>query len=586
MKNITTHSNTEKLSMQKPLKQLCIIAYLLFYSCVFTTQVVAQKFEWAKAIDKSSGYTSNRGFSIDSKTNSYTIGDFSGTIDFKSSNGDSLTAIGTYDVFITKIDAWGNFVWAQSIGGVGADLFGSDIESDALGNTYSVGFFTGTVDFDPGAGVFNLSSQGGTDIFVLKLDSKGSFVWAKRIGSAGGNADAAAVSLDTYGNIYFTGDFKKTVDFEPGTGNYVLNSSGVNFNSYVCKIDTAGKFLWAKAFVGNYTMSHGRSVTAAANGGVCVSGSFQGVMDFDPGLGVFEITQKGDEDIYFVRLDASGNFVWAKNIGGSLFTYCYSIAFDNTGNLYSTGGFDIPINFNPDTATQFSLTPKGTRDIFILKLDTAGNFVWVKNIGGGGVSVGVPRIVCAENEIYIAGSFSGTVNFNLNGGSNNVTSVGGSNTFILRANDTGTLIWVKAFKGKSNGVNSIALDQALNVFAMGSFVDTMYFDTNNGVYELTNNGDGIFIFKLSSTPIGINEIQNNIDVALYPNPSSNKVNISFNETVDYVELTLTDMLGKVVSKKTHKSLSSTEITLGHAVGVYFLTVKTDKGQKTVKLLKE
>ena len=135
--------------------------------------------------------------------------------------------------------------WAKSMGGADRD-YGSSIALDGSGNVYTTGFFEGTSDFDPGAGVFNLTSAGSVDIFVSKLDASGNFVWAKAMGGA--NLDVGySIALDGSGNVYTTGYFFGTSDFDPGAGvanltsagiydifvaKYFQNSTGINNNEY------------------------------------------------------------------------------------------------------------------------------------------------------------------------------------------------------------------------------------------------------------------------------------------------------------------------------------------------------------------
>src|SRR5690606_26678071 len=105
-----------------------------------------------------------------------------------------------------------------------------------------------TVDFDPGNGVFNLTSADFEDIFISKLDANGNFVWAKRIGGTGSDF-GYAISIDNNGNIYTTGAFMGTADFDPGTGSYTMSSSGF-FDAFILKLDANGNFVWAKQFSG------------------------------------------------------------------------------------------------------------------------------------------------------------------------------------------------------------------------------------------------------------------------------------------------------------------------------------------------
>src|SRR5690348_8520371 len=133
--------------------------------------------------------------------------------------------------------AW---TWAKGIGGTGND-YGTSITSDIYGNTYTTGIFEGTADFDPGPGVYSLTSVGLQDIFICKTDAMGNFVWAKAIG--GVNNDVGySISLDHFGNLYTTGYFSGTVDFNPNSGTFNLTAVG-NKDCFICKLDTSGNFI-------------------------------------------------------------------------------------------------------------------------------------------------------------------------------------------------------------------------------------------------------------------------------------------------------------------------------------------------------
>lgn len=135
----------------------------------------------------------------------------------------------------------GYFARAKSIGG-GGDDSSKGISVDDSGNIYTIGNFYGTVDFDPGSGSFYLTSHGGSDIFISKLDSNGNFVWAKSMGGVS-NDSGLGISIDNSGNIYTIGSFTGTVDFDPDLGGFNLTGGGVFFG----KLDSYGNFLWAKA---------------------------------------------------------------------------------------------------------------------------------------------------------------------------------------------------------------------------------------------------------------------------------------------------------------------------------------------------
>ena len=128
----------------------------------------------------------------------------------------NLTSEGNRDVFVQKLNTSGNFLWAKAFGGISGDG-GNTIAVDASGNVYTVRYFAETVDFDPGLGIFNLTSVGEEDCFIQKLDASGIFLWAKAFG--GDDTEKIfSITLDASGNVYTTGHFQGTVDFDPGPG--------------------------------------------------------------------------------------------------------------------------------------------------------------------------------------------------------------------------------------------------------------------------------------------------------------------------------------------------------------------------------
>jgi hypothetical protein len=200
---------------------------LILTTCLLQTLFIkAQQptFQWAKRTGNS-GFDYGSSIAVDPSGNVYTTGQFQGFVDFNPDTGVFLlTSAGAEDIFVRKLDASGNLIWAGRMGGTGSDIANS-IKVDNSGNVYTTGSFDGTADFDPGAGVFNLTSTGGTkDIFVCKLDASGNFVWAKQMGGLGGYNVGNSIALDASGNVLTTGRFDGTGDFDPGIGTYNLSS--------------------------------------------------------------------------------------------------------------------------------------------------------------------------------------------------------------------------------------------------------------------------------------------------------------------------------------------------------------------------
>ncbi|MBI2968117.1 MAG: SBBP repeat-containing protein [Bacteroidetes bacterium] len=178
---------------------------------------------WAKKIgsDNSFGY----GITNDGDGNSYVTGYFSGTGDFDPGPGTAnLMSLGNEDIFFAKYDVNGNYLWANSIGSTSYD-YGYCIDVDTTGNVYLTGYFSGTADFDPGAGAALLTPVGNNDIYFAKYDVNGNYIWANKIGSA--NYDYGySIAVDDGMNVFITGFFWGTADFDPGSATANLTNVG------------------------------------------------------------------------------------------------------------------------------------------------------------------------------------------------------------------------------------------------------------------------------------------------------------------------------------------------------------------------
>ena len=287
--------------------------------CNFTMFNAQPTFQWAKQMGGNATSYSDYGKAVttDAFGNVYTTGIFAGVCDFD-------PGVGTYtmvnagvssnpNAYISKLDASGNFVWAKQITS-NAPCFGRAITIDASGNILITGSFQLTADFDPSTGIFNLNSLGNNDIFVLKLDPSGNFLWAEGMGGVGDD-NGYSIASDASGNVFSTGYYSGTADFDPGAATYTLGTFGSNNSTYISKLNSSGNFVWAKnfgGFVGNPSIT-GFGIKLDGLGNIYTAGVFAGQIDFDPGPGPFTITAI-NADTFIAKLDASGNFLWAKSV--------------------------------------------------------------------------------------------------------------------------------------------------------------------------------------------------------------------------------------------------------------------------------
>jgi len=188
-------------------------------------------FLWADTIGYYYDFASS--IAVDGSGNCYITGEFYSTADFDPGPGTAnLTSFGPYaNIFIAKYDANGNYLWAKTMGSTTNGERGNSIALDGAGNCYITGYFYGTTDFDPGPGIANITSIGQTDIFIAKYDANGNYLWAKGIGSNDYD-EGYCIAVDSAGNCFITGYCKDTVDFDPSSGMAIDSSGGIFFAKY------------------------------------------------------------------------------------------------------------------------------------------------------------------------------------------------------------------------------------------------------------------------------------------------------------------------------------------------------------------
>lgn len=469
----------------------------------------AQDFQFAKSLGATTGNDYGKSIALDASGNTYTIGYFSGTLDFDGGTGTTeLTSAGLSDIFILKLNASGDFVWAKNIGGSGEDQ-GLSVTLDASGTLYATGSFSSTVDFNPGVGTNNLISTGSTDIFILKLDATGNFIWAKKIG--GPTADVGySITVDAFGNVYSTGSYSGTsapvgtlgpVDFDPGPGTFELVSTKGTPDIFTLKLDASGNFVWAKGF-GNLGSDYGVSIKIDVTGNVYTTGSFSGPLGFQTSAAPwnFTLNSSGGSDVFVIKFNASGVFTWAKNLGGTGADIGTSMALDVAGNVYTTGYFSGTTDFDPGTATNNLISAGGT-DLFISKLDADGNFVSAKRIGGAGNDQGNAITLDVSGNIYTTGYFNATIDFDPGAATNDLTSAGSGDIFILKLDAAGNFATAKSMGGAGDDIGySLAVGNSGNLFSVGAYNGTADFDPGAAVFNLTSTGGSdLFISKLGFT---------------------------------------------------------------------------------------
>lgn len=328
--------------------------------------------------------------------------------------------------------------------------------------------------------------------------------WAGQFGGFlpdGGNV----VTADAAGNVWIAGFFEGTADFDPGPAVYNLTAQAAR-DAFIVKLSPAGTFLWALQIKGS-GFDAINDLTLDPSGNLYVTGAFQGVADFDPGVNTYNLTSQGAIDIFVFKLDPSGGFLWAFGIGSNSLDMSNAIALGTGGDLILAGHFAGPLDFDPGPGVA-GLVPTGSSDLFIANFSSSGAFNWVRQIGGPSSETAADLVTDLSGNILVTGSFTGTVDFDPGPGVFNLSSglAGSSDIFITKFDGAGNFLWASSFStvsgSNSNAVNSIAVDVSGNIFTTGLLFGPTDFDPGPGTAALnpvSPSAADIFVSKLSST---------------------------------------------------------------------------------------
>lgn len=447
---------------------------------------------------------------------------------------------------------------AIGLGGTSGDE-GRAVAVDQAGNAYVTGFFNGTVDFDPGPGLFELTAGGGAEaVFVasyeptgalryalsfrgeghgIAVDSAGNVFVTGEIGSGGVDVDPGpddvildwldgrvfvvsydptgqlrfgftvgggitnkveggqAIGLDAAGNLYITGTVNAQTDFDPTAGEEIVPFAGIT-DSFLASYANDGGIRFANGIGGPFAdAGYGLAVDPAGNS--YLTGAFRDTLDFDPGPGVESRVANGNRDIYVASYTSTGGFRYAFNVGGGFDDLGNAVAVDAAGNCFVTGSFIDQADFDPGPQT-LTLTSAGSEDFFLASYTGTGDLRFAFGLGSSNPMKGFGVAVDALGYPHVTGNFTNLVDFDPGPDETNVA--GGSDVFV--AGYTGSGEFRYAYNFPDIGLQSsdigrgIALDNTGQTHIVGSFGSTNDFDPGPGQLAVTSNGfNDAFLFS-------------------------------------------------------------------------------------------
>lgn len=448
---------------------------------------------WAK---KSTGSTDiDRGSSIcsDASGNTYVGGHFQGASIGLGSTLNNTGAVGTADMFITKLDASGNFLWARKGGGINSDGC-SAVACDPSGNVYVTGMFQGPAAY---FGTYTLTTNGW---YIAKYNSSGTIQWAKDV-----PASVRSMAADGSGNLYMAGDFLAS---SITLGSTTLNNTNSFSEVFLAKMDgTTGNYIWAKSGSGDRD-DFCEDIVLDGSGNVFVTGNYDG-NSITIGSSVLANALNGTDDFFAAKYDSNGNPLWGRRIGGTASDRGQTLSTDAVGNVY-VGGYYYNSSITIGTTTLTNSGSTTYANPFVVKYDPSGSVLWAKQASG------------LYNDIFYGIGVDAAGNIYVNGYSNStscsfspytVTGAGPANTadMIIAKIDAGGVgiedlssdnVQIHIYPNPTNGkftVMTSGKDTILSIYnVLGEVISKIVLEEERMEIDLSKEASGIYFIRIGN----------------------------------------------------------------------------------------
>jgi FlgD Ig-like domain len=346
---------------------------------------------------------------VDNDENICLIGRYNNEINFGSNH---LISEGASDIFVSKLDSDGNWLWAIRSVGENFD-YGESIALDSENNVYITGSFWETATF----GDSTFISAGADDFYVSKLNSNGEWIWS--IQGSGEFRDRGFALNINDNNIFVSGGFNGPTYF----GSIALTGDGID-DIFVIKLDQDGEVqLIAVAQSSTTSIAAPRSLFALSDGSIILTGEFFESLYF--GLPTQTLSTNGEYDIFVAKLSEDFVWEWTASAGGTGTDYGNSLIADSDSNVWVTGIFSDSAVFGGNQLTSF-----GDTDIFVSVLSADGQWILAEQAGGTDDDNGYGVAINEFDEVFVTGYFEDTAFF----GETSATSNGNSDIFVTALN--------------------------------------------------------------------------------------------------------------------------------------------------------
>jgi hypothetical protein len=511
--------------------------------------------------------------------------------------------------------------WQRTLGGNQNETFRS------IKNTSDGGFIVSGSSSSGLSGDKTVLINGGVDYWIIKTTLNGTIEWQKSIGGTLSN-DNSDIIQTSDGGYLVGGRSESNI-----SGDKTENTNG-SHDYWVLKLDNLGNILWQNTIGGSLT-DWLKSMIETPDGGFLLGG-----FSDSPISGDKTQMSRGQSDYWVVKIDAVGNVVWDKTIGGNWNDILQSVINTDDGGFLLAGYSQSDVS-GEKTEPNRSGINSVLSDYWIVKLDANGNLLWEKTIGGDQGEYLANVIATLDSGYVIVGYSTSDVSGEKTEA--NLTGIGWGDFWIVKINDTGSIIWQNVIGGVGNEIAFSGIqDNYGNILVCGSSNSNISFDKtensrggtdfwavkvnsmgevlwdktlggeqneqiNSASYSTTDNsfivggttlssntGDktevsrglsDYWIVKLQPESLSTHNF-NSATVQVYPNPSTQTVNFDFNESYPMLKARTFNLLGQLVNEKTVQNTSNLSIDINGESGVYFVEIENENYEKkTFKIVK-
>lgn len=572
------------------MKNHLFVAVLQLFLLQLSFYANAQSFDlkWANTLNK----TSMVDFEVDANGNCYVVGTFADTVDFDLGTGVStLIADTAYPTFLAKYDANGNFVFVKQLPG----LFRNKLALDKTGNIWLTAVFEYTVDFDPGAGVANLTAYQSSnsfqksDVYIAKYDNNGNYLLAFSIVDSSYSIRIEDITTDNNDNLYLTGDFRETVDFDPSASATKLTANDFNGDVFIAKYSSAGNLSYAHHLVaiGNSANAHKIRIDNSDNVYIC--GRFIDAIDLDPSTATYTLNTLGGIDGFVAKYNSAGAFQFGGNFNG----VCRAFDVEPNGDFYVGG--TMPDSMDADWGTGTSmLYSMNNFDIWLAHYDNTGSFASANAFESNAIYHTYDFYINPNQEVLMSGYIRDTVDFDPGNSGGEFISNGNRDVFVSKFDDNCDFKRGMSFgAAATDQVNAIAGNNSSDFWIIGSFSDSVDFDPSSnfdwhyglpGTFSIPNGGflaryndpdvlTAVLTRKKELLDVSIHSVERNIYIDF---SNLNQVN---------AEVEVYTMSGQLVIRQRHSQNNQLIITDQKLSSqIYLVKVKNENAVQVRKVM--